>query len=148
MLTYLHHSDPTIPHYRKKEWTFLRGALATVDRPLLGWVGRYFLHNVSHDHVSLVFCCKCIFCLESTSDDVVTPLSVEDFSLINIPTYRSPITPTQRYRSVSFYTKFKKSGTLVLTTSLFLDDILNDIIITHLYLRHHQYCIETRKPQK
>jgi len=56
MLTYLHHSDPTIPHYRKKEWTFLRGALATVDRPLLSWVGRYFLHNVSHDHVSLVFC--------------------------------------------------------------------------------------------
>ena len=53
MLTYLHHSDPTIPHYRNKEWTFLRGALATVDRPLLSWVGRYFLHNVSHDHVSL-----------------------------------------------------------------------------------------------
>lgn len=53
MLTYLHHSDPTIPHYRNKEWTFLRGALATVDRPFLGWVGRYFLHNVSHDHVSV-----------------------------------------------------------------------------------------------
>ncbi|KAF9453348.1 delta-12 fatty acid desaturase [Macrolepiota fuliginosa MF-IS2] len=52
MLTYLHHSDPTIPHYRSKEWTFLRGALATVDRPLLGWVGRYFLHNVSHDHIA------------------------------------------------------------------------------------------------
>jgi len=52
MLTYLHHSDPTIPHYRNKEWTFLRGALATVDRPFLGWVGRYFFHNVSHDHIA------------------------------------------------------------------------------------------------
>ena len=52
MLTYLHHSDPTIPHYRSKEWNFLRGAISTVDRPLLGWVGRFFLHNVSHDHVS------------------------------------------------------------------------------------------------
>ncbi|KAF9467195.1 fatty acid conjugase [Collybia nuda] len=52
MLTYLHHSDPTIPHYRGKEWTFLRGALATVDRPLLGWAGRFFLHNVSHDHIA------------------------------------------------------------------------------------------------
>ncbi|KAG6828272.1 hypothetical protein H0H92_008579 [Tricholoma furcatifolium] len=50
MLTYLHHSDPSIAHYRSKEWTFLRGALATVDRPLLGWAGRFFLHNVSHDH--------------------------------------------------------------------------------------------------
>lgn len=52
MLTYLHHSDPTIAHYRSKQWTFLRGAVATVDRPLLGWAGRFFLHNVSHDHVA------------------------------------------------------------------------------------------------
>ncbi|KAH7890990.1 delta-12 fatty acid desaturase [Phlebopus sp. FC_14] len=52
MLTFLHHSDPTIPHYRGNSWTFLRGALATVDRPLLGWIGRFFLHNVSHDHVA------------------------------------------------------------------------------------------------
>lgn len=47
MFTYLHHSDPTIPHYRKEEWSFVRGVLATVDRPLLGWMGRFFLHNVS-----------------------------------------------------------------------------------------------------
>ncbi|KAK7468415.1 hypothetical protein VKT23_002929 [Stygiomarasmius scandens] len=52
MLTYLHHTDPTIPEYRAKQWTFLRGALSTVDRPLLGWAGRFFLHNVSHDHIS------------------------------------------------------------------------------------------------
>ncbi|OCH93320.1 hypothetical protein OBBRIDRAFT_326866 [Obba rivulosa] len=52
MCTFLHHSDPTIPHYRKEEWSFLRGAAATVDRPLLGWIGRFFLHNVSHDHVA------------------------------------------------------------------------------------------------
>ncbi|CAA7263772.1 unnamed protein product [Cyclocybe aegerita] len=52
MLTYLHHSDPSIPHYRNKQWSFLRGAISTVDRPLLGWAGRFFLHNVSHDHVA------------------------------------------------------------------------------------------------
>jgi len=52
MLTYLHHSDPTVPHYRASEWNWLRGALATVDRPLLGWIGRFFLHNISHDHVA------------------------------------------------------------------------------------------------
>ncbi|KAH9940693.1 fatty acid desaturase-domain-containing protein [Amylocystis lapponica] len=52
MSTYLHHSDPTIPHFYKEEWSFLRGAAATVDRPLLGWAGRFFLHNVSHDHVA------------------------------------------------------------------------------------------------
>ncbi|TEB24546.1 delta-12 fatty acid desaturase [Coprinellus micaceus] len=52
MLTFLHHSDPTLPHYRGKAWSFVRGAVATVDRPLLGWMGRFFLHNVSHDHVA------------------------------------------------------------------------------------------------
>lgn len=52
MFTYLHHSDPTIPHYFGNEWTFLRGAASTVDRPLMGWMGRFFLHNISHDHVA------------------------------------------------------------------------------------------------
>jgi len=52
LLTFLHHTDPTIPHYRKGEWDFTRGALATVDRPLLGWQGRFFLHNISHDHTA------------------------------------------------------------------------------------------------
>ncbi|KAF9482833.1 delta-12 fatty acid desaturase [Pholiota conissans] len=52
MLTYLHHTDPTIAHFRNKQWSFLRGAVSTVDRPLLGWAGRFFLHNVSHDHVA------------------------------------------------------------------------------------------------
>ena len=46
MITFLHHSDPTIPHFRKEEWSFLRGAAATVDRPTLGWIGRFFFHNV------------------------------------------------------------------------------------------------------
>ncbi|KAF8911392.1 fatty acid desaturase-domain-containing protein [Mucidula mucida] len=52
MFTYLQHSDPTIPYYRGNEWTFARGALATVDRPLFGWVGRELLHNISTDHVA------------------------------------------------------------------------------------------------
>ncbi|KAF5371053.1 hypothetical protein D9757_010314 [Collybiopsis confluens] len=52
MFTYLQHSDPTIPYYRKDEWTFVRGALATVDRPLFGWIGRLFLYNIATDHVA------------------------------------------------------------------------------------------------
>ncbi|TFY56388.1 hypothetical protein EVJ58_g7675 [Rhodofomes roseus] len=34
------------------QWTFLRGALATVDRPVFGWVGRFFWHGIAHDHVA------------------------------------------------------------------------------------------------
>ncbi|KAI0726950.1 fatty acid desaturase-domain-containing protein [Fomitopsis betulina] len=52
-VTYLQHSDPTIPYYRVRAlWTFLRGALATVDRPVFGWVGRFFWHGIAHDHVA------------------------------------------------------------------------------------------------
>lgn len=51
MLTYLQHTDPTIPYYRRSQWTFVRGALSAVDRPFLGWIGRVFFHNVSHNHV-------------------------------------------------------------------------------------------------
>jgi len=51
MITYLHHTDPTLPHYRGKEWNFQRGAAATVDRDFLGWQGRFFLHDVAHYHV-------------------------------------------------------------------------------------------------
>lgn len=52
LFTYLQHSDPTIPYYRKNQWTFARGALATVDRPLFGWAGRFFLHNINSDHLA------------------------------------------------------------------------------------------------
>ncbi|CCM07159.1 uncharacterized protein FIBRA_09497 [Fibroporia radiculosa] len=52
MVTFLQHSDPTVPHYHQEQWTWIRGAAATIDRPLLGWMGRFFLHNASHDHVA------------------------------------------------------------------------------------------------
>jgi len=29
----------------------MKGAAATVDRPFLGWQGKFFLHHISHDHV-------------------------------------------------------------------------------------------------
>ncbi|KAJ7066579.1 delta-12 fatty acid desaturase [Mycena amicta] len=51
MLTFLHHCDPTIPYYRKSQWSFLRGAVSTIDRPFLGWAGEFFLHHVSRHHV-------------------------------------------------------------------------------------------------
>jgi len=65
---------------------------------------------------SRFLCYRCIFFLKVVSHkrrcgplcNIPTPLSVEDFSLINIPTHRSPITPTRKYHSVSFYAKIKK----------------------------------------
>ncbi|KLO06403.1 hypothetical protein SCHPADRAFT_917541 [Schizopora paradoxa] len=51
MITYLHHTDAELPHYRSSQWNFQRGAAATVDRDFLGWQGRFFLHDVAHYHV-------------------------------------------------------------------------------------------------
>lgn len=51
MITYLHHTDMELPHYRNGQWNFQRGAAATVDRNFLGAQGRFFLHDVAHFHV-------------------------------------------------------------------------------------------------
>ncbi|CAK5276991.1 unnamed protein product [Mycena citricolor] len=51
-VTYLQHASPAVPYYRSSAWTFTRGSLATVDRPLFGWVGRFFLHHIGSDHVA------------------------------------------------------------------------------------------------
>ena len=49
-ITYLHHTHPDLPKYEPEAWTFLRGALATVDREM-GWVGKHMLHNIVEFHV-------------------------------------------------------------------------------------------------
>lgn len=49
-ITYLQHTDAEIPHYDDGEWTWLRGALATVDRSL-GPLLDYKLHHIVDSHV-------------------------------------------------------------------------------------------------
>ena len=58
LITFLQHTDPLLPHYRSEEFTFPRGALATLDRSLLGdlgsfmgWVGATTTHGISETHV-------------------------------------------------------------------------------------------------
>lgn len=49
-ITYLHHNHPEVHHYEADSWTYVKGALATVDRDF-GWVGRHLFHNIIDDHV-------------------------------------------------------------------------------------------------
>lgn len=51
-ITFLQHTDPRLPHYRAAEWNFQRGALATIDRKFLSWVGPYVLHGITETHVA------------------------------------------------------------------------------------------------
>jgi hypothetical protein len=62
-LTLLQHTNPEIPHYRRKEWTFTRGAAATVDRDFLGPMGKFFFHGACHHHVVHHFFPKLPFCM-------------------------------------------------------------------------------------
>jgi len=50
-ITLLQHSHVDVPHYRGDEWTFIRGALATVDRSY-GWLINNLQHNIMDSHVA------------------------------------------------------------------------------------------------
>ncbi|KAH7097688.1 delta12-fatty acid desaturase [Auriculariales sp. MPI-PUGE-AT-0066] len=58
LTTFLHHTDPLLPHYRQHAYTFARGALTTFDRDLFGdlgsvaaWLVAAATHNVTNTHV-------------------------------------------------------------------------------------------------
>ncbi|KAJ5358917.1 Oleate hydroxylase FAH12 [Penicillium cataractarum] len=49
-ITFLQHTDPTLPHYEPEVWNFARGAAATIDRDF-GFVGRHIFHGIIETHV-------------------------------------------------------------------------------------------------
>ncbi|KAI9222097.1 fatty acid desaturase-domain-containing protein [Blastocladiella britannica] len=49
LITYLQHTHEDLPHYTPAAFTFLRGAVATVDRDY--GILNYFFHNIADSHV-------------------------------------------------------------------------------------------------
>ncbi|KAI8871743.1 hypothetical protein GQ42DRAFT_161813 [Ramicandelaber brevisporus] len=49
-ITYLQHTHAEVPHYTDAEWTFLRGALSTIDRDF-GFLNIVF-HHITDTHVA------------------------------------------------------------------------------------------------
>lgn len=49
-ITYLHHTHPDVPHFGDAKWTYVDGALSTIDRPF-GFVGRHVFHGIIDFHV-------------------------------------------------------------------------------------------------
>ena len=49
-ITYLQHTDPTLPHYEAGSWNYVRGAAATIDREF-GFIGRKLFHGIIETHV-------------------------------------------------------------------------------------------------
>ncbi|GKZ00636.1 hypothetical protein MPSEU_001015800 [Mayamaea pseudoterrestris] len=49
LYTWLQHSDPSVPHYGEGEWTWVKGALSTIDRPY--GIFDFFHHTIGSTHV-------------------------------------------------------------------------------------------------
>lgn len=50
LYTWLQHNDPSVPHYGDGEWTWVRGALSTIDRPY--GIFDFFHHKIGSTHVA------------------------------------------------------------------------------------------------
>ena len=50
LYTWLQHNDPSVPQYGPDEWTFVRGALSTIDRPY--GIFDHFHHKIGSTHVA------------------------------------------------------------------------------------------------
>lgn len=66
-ITFLHHTDIYVPHFRVGEWTWLRGSLCTIDRSY-GWFLDIILHHITDTHVCHHIFSKMPFyhCVEAT----------------------------------------------------------------------------------
>ncbi|RKF56086.1 Oleate hydroxylase FAH12 [Golovinomyces cichoracearum] len=49
-ITFLQHTDATMPHYSNNTWNFARGATATIDRDL-GFIDTHLFHDIIGTHV-------------------------------------------------------------------------------------------------
>lgn len=49
-IVYLHHTDLALPHYDDVAWTYVRGAVATMDRDL-GFIDHHIFHSITSTHV-------------------------------------------------------------------------------------------------
>ena len=49
-ITYLHHTHEKAAHYDAENWTFVQGALSTIDREF-GFIGRHIFHGIVEYHV-------------------------------------------------------------------------------------------------
>ena len=55
IVTYLHHTDENLKYYDSNEWTYLKGALSTIDRVYINEYIEYFHHNIGTHIVHHLF---------------------------------------------------------------------------------------------
>ncbi|TFK71132.1 hypothetical protein BDN72DRAFT_838056 [Pluteus cervinus] len=127
--TYLQHSDPTVPYYRKDQWTFARGALATVDRPLFGWVGRFFFHNISSDHVAHHFFVSVPFYHLPEVTEAIKPVLGDYYNYDSTPVIHA------LWRSFTQCTFIEDEGDIVFFKNQYGESVIRDVGVEKLKKR-------------
>jgi len=51
MITFMQHTHPDVPHFEDDQWTWLRGAVSTIDRTM-GSFADYKTHYITSSHVA------------------------------------------------------------------------------------------------
>lgn len=72
-ITFLQHTDPSLPHYTGDEWNFVRGAAATIDREM-GFIGRHLLHGIIETHVLHHYVSSIPFYHADEASDAIRPV--------------------------------------------------------------------------
>ena len=72
-ITFLQHTDPSLPHYVSSTWTFARGAATTIDREF-GFVGRHLFHGIIETHVLHHFVSTIPFYRADEASEAIKPV--------------------------------------------------------------------------
>ncbi|KAL9120362.1 MAG: hypothetical protein Q9187_003079 [Circinaria calcarea] len=77
-ITFLQHTDPSLPHYGPETWNFARGAAATIDREF-GFIGRSLLHGIIETHVLHHFVSTIPFYNADEATEAIKPVLGEHY---------------------------------------------------------------------
>ncbi|KAF4550298.1 Fatty acid desaturase-like protein 1 [Elsinoe fawcettii] len=77
-ITYLHHTNQSVPYYDNTTWTYRKGALSTIDRSL-GWIGRHFMHDIIDHHVVHHLFPKIPFYHAQEATEAIKPLLGDEY---------------------------------------------------------------------
>lgn len=72
-ITFLQHTDIRVPRYDSNQWTFARGAGATIDRDF-GFVGEFFFHDLIETHVIHHYCGRIPFYQARMATEAIKPV--------------------------------------------------------------------------
>ncbi|KAL3474775.1 fatty acid desaturase-domain-containing protein [Aspergillus californicus] len=105
-ITYLHHNHPNVAHYSDSNWTYTKGALATIDRDF-GFIGRHFFHHIIDHHVVHHLFSRIPFYRAEEATNAIIPVLGDQYHRDDTGFMRSLV---QTYTGCQYVVEDKKGG--------------------------------------